>query len=232
MEIIERNISNVLENIKKTCAEIDKSPEGITLIAVTKTIEPKRMDVALKTGINNIGENKVQEIMEKYDKINYDPKWHLIGHLQRNKVKYIIDKVDLIHSLDSLRLAKEIDKRAKKVNRIMNVLIQVNISNDEAKFGIAHDEINEFIREVSKLKNIKIEGLMTIVPYVDDTEKVRPYFRKMKGIFDDLKICSYDNISMKYLSMGMTNDYIVAIEEGANMVRVGTGIFGERDYSK
>lgn len=232
MEIIERNISNVLENIKKTCEAIDKNPEEITLIAVTKTIEPKRMDVALKTGINNIGENKVQEIMEKYDKINYDPKWHLIGHLQRNKVKYIIDKVDLIHSLDSLRLAKEIDKRAKKVNRIMNLLIQVNISNDDAKFGISHDEIDGFIKEVSMLENIKIEGLMTIVPYVDDTEKVRPYFRKMKEIFDDLKTCSYDNVSMEYLSMGMTNDYLVAIEEGANMVRVGTGIFGERDYSK
>ncbi|SKC87321.1 YggS family pyridoxal phosphate-dependent enzyme [Maledivibacter halophilus] len=232
MDIIEENINNVLENIENACEKINKNPDEINLVAVTKTIEPERINTALKTGIKNIGENKVQEIMEKYDKINYNPHWHLIGHLQTNKVKYIIDKVDLIHSLDSIRLAEEINKRAKKINRIMNVLIQINIADDEAKFGISHNEIDGFIKELSKFENIKVEGLMTIVPYMDNKEKVRPYFRKMKEIFEDLKNCDYENINMKYLSMGMTNDYIVAIEEGANMIRVGTAIFGERDYSK
>lgn len=230
--MIENNINNVLNNIKEACKKSNRNPEEVKLIAVTKTIDVERINEVLKTGIDAIGENKVQEIMEKYDKIEYNPQWHLIGHLQTNKVKYIIDKVDLIHSLDSLRLAEEINKRAKKVNRVMDVLIQINIANDGAKFGIGYNEINDFIDEIASFDNIRVQGLMSIVPYASNTEEVRPYFRKMKEIFDSLKNSTYENINMNYLSMGMTNDYVVAIEEGSNMVRVGTGIFGERDYSK
>lgn len=232
MEIIENNISNVLSSIKEACKKSNRNPNDVKLIAVTKTIDVERINAVLKTGIGDIGENKVQEIMEKYDKIEYNPKWHLIGHLQTNKVKYIIDKVDLIHSLDSLRLAEEINKRAKKINRIMDVLIQINIADDDAKFGIEYNDINEFIKEIASFDNIRVQGLMSIVPYASNPEEVRPYFRKMKEIFDGLKDSNYENVDMNYLSMGMTNDYVVAIEEGSNMVRVGTGIFGARDYSK
>lgn len=232
MEIIENNIGNVLSNIKEACKKSDRNPNDVKLIAVTKTIDVERINAVLETGIGDIGENKVQEIMEKYDKIEYNPQWHLIGHLQTNKVKYIIDKVDLIHSLDSLRLAEEINKRAKKINRIMDVLIQINIADDDAKFGIEYNDINEFIKEIASFDNIRVQGLMSIVPYASNPEEVRPYFRKMKEIFDGLKDSNYENVDMNYLSMGMTNDYVVAIEEGSNMVRVGTGIFGARDYSK
>lgn len=225
------NIKIVENDIKNACERVNRAPKDITLIAVTKTIEAERINEALKSGIENIGENKVQEIMEKYDKIEYKPSWHLIGHLQTNKVKYIIDKVDLIHSLDSLKLAKEIDKRAGKINRVIDVLIQINIADENTKFGLSYKELDDFIIEVSAFENIRVQGLMAIVPYVTNPEEVRPYFRKMKEIFDGLEDSPYEKINMKYLSMGMTNDYQIAIEEGSNMVRIGTGIFGERDYS-
>ncbi|SHK39224.1 YggS family pyridoxal phosphate-dependent enzyme [Paramaledivibacter caminithermalis] len=232
MERIENNINNVVNNIRNACLKAGRNPDEVKLIAVTKTIDVDTINCALKTGITDIGENKVQEIIVKYDKIQYKPKWHLIGHLQTNKVKYIIDKVDLIHSLDSLRLAKEINKRAKRIERVMDVLIQINIADDEDKFGIGYDELDDFIKDMSEFENIRVQGLMTIVPYVKNSEEVRPYFREMKGIFDSLKNSNYNNINMNYLSMGMTNDYTVAVEEGSNMVRIGTGIFGQRDYSK
>ena len=230
--MIADNIKIVENDIKNACEKVNRDPKDITLIAVTKTLGTDIINEALETGVKNIGENKVQEIMEKYDKIEYAPNWHLIGHLQTNKVKYIIDKVDLIHSLDSLKLAKEIDKRARNTNRIMDVLIQINIANEETKFGLSYNELDNFIREIATYENIRVQGLMAIVPYVINPEEVRPYFRKMKEIFDGLENSPYENINMKYLSMGMTNDYQVAIEEGSNMVRIGTGIFGERDYSK
>lgn len=232
MNIIENNIKFVQNNIEKACKKVNRDPEEVKLIAVTKTIDTERINVALKTGIKNIGENKVQEIMDKYDKIECDSSWHLIGHLQTNKVKYIIDKVDMIHSVDSVKLAKEIDKRAKKINRVMDILIQINIADEDTKFGLAEDELYSFIEKISLLENVRVEGLMAIVPYVVDPEEVRIYFRKMKEVFDSLKKSSFNNINMNYLSMGMTNDYMVAVEEGSNMVRVGTGIFGERDYNK
>ncbi len=232
MNTIESNIKLIKKNIKNACEKANRSPEEVKIITVTKTIDVERINTALETGVNNIGENKVQEIMEKYDKIIYAPHWHLIGHLQTNKVKYIIDKVDLIHSMDSLKLAIEIDKRARKINRNMDVLIQINIAKEDTKFGIFHNDLDDFIKEIAKLDNIRVQGLMAIVPYVFDPEEVRPYFRKMKEIFESLKNSPYENVNMKYLSMGMTNDYMVAIEEGSNMVRIGTGIFGERDYSK
>lgn len=232
MSVIENNMDFIKNNIEEACSKVNRNPEEINLIAVTKTIDTEKINTALRMGIRNIGENKVQEIVEKYDKIEYNPSWHLIGHLQTNKVKYIIDKVDMIHSVDSIKLAKEIDKRAKKANKVMDVLIQVNIADEDTKFGIAEDEINNFIEEISELENVRVEGLMAMVPYVNDPEEVRDCFKKMKEVFDGLKRSSFKNINMNYLSMGMTNDYMVAIEEGANMVRIGTGIFGERDYSK
>ncbi|MCG8541065.1 MAG: YggS family pyridoxal phosphate-dependent enzyme [Clostridia bacterium] len=232
MNRIETNINFIKNNINNACKKINRNPEEINLIAVTKTIDTEQMNAALKMGIKIIGENKVQEIMEKYDKIEYETQWHMIGHLQTNKVKYIIDKVDLIHSVDSIRLAKEIDKRAKKINKIIDILIQINVADEETKFGLSSNKIDNTIKEISDLGNIRVQGLMAMVPYVEDPEVVRPYFKKMKKIYDSLKNSSFQKVSMNYLSMGMTNDYMVAIEEGSNMIRIGTGIFGERDYNR
>ena len=232
MNRIETNINFIKNNINNACKKINRNPEEINLIAVTKTIDTDQMNAALKMGIKIIGENKVQEIMEKYDKIEYETQWHMIGHLQTNKVKYIIDKVDLIQSVDSIRLAKEIDKRAKKINKIIDILIQINVADEETKFGLSSNKIDNTIKEISDLGNIRVQGLMAMVPYVEDPEVVRPYFKKMKKIYDSLKNSSFQKVSMNYLSMGMTNDYMVAIEEGSNMIRIGTGIFGERDYNR
>ncbi len=232
MNRIETNINFIKNNINNACKKINRNPEEINLIAVTKTIDTEQMNAALKMGIKIIGENKVQEIMEKYDKIEYETQWHMIGHLQTNKVKYIIDKVDLIHSVDSIRLAKEIDKRAKKINKIIDILIQINVADEETKFGLSSNKIDNTIKEISDLGNIRVQGLMAMVPYVEDPEVVRPYFKRMKKIYDSLKNSSFQKVNMNYLSMGMTNDYMVAIEEGSNMIRIGTGIFGERDYNR
>ncbi len=232
MNRIETNINFIKNNINNACKKINRNPEEINLIAVTKTIDTEQMNAALKMGIKIIGENKVQEIMEKYDKIEYETQWHMIGHLQTNKVKYIIDKVDLIHSVDSIRLAKEIDKRAKKINKIIDILIQINVADEETKFGLSSNKIDNTIKEISDFGNIRVQGLMAMVPYVEDPEVVRPYFKRMKKIYDSLKNSSFQKVNMNYLSMGMTNDYMVAIEEGSNMIRIGTGIFGERDYNR
>ncbi|RKD27854.1 hypothetical protein SAMN02745883_00233 [Caminicella sporogenes DSM 14501] len=232
---IKENIYNIKENIKEVCYKINRNPEDIKIIAVTKTVDVDRIKFAIDCGVSSIGENKVQEILEKYDKIDKSIEWHMIGHLQTNKVKYIIDKVDMIHSLDSIKLAKEIEKRAAKISREIDVLIQINVANEESKFGIHPDDVYEFIDEMVRFKYIKVKGLMTIAPYAENPEEVRKYFKEMKSIFEqvNMKYCeNYENIEMKYLSMGMTNDYLVAIEEGANIVRIGTGIFGKRNYNK
>jgi len=229
MEYLKENLDLVKENIKKVCEKIKKDPKEITLVAVTKTISEDIINESTKYGVTDIGENKVQEIIRKYDQINENVKWHLIGHLQTNKVKYIIDKVDLIHSVDSFKLAKEIDKRAKSINKTMEILIQLNISLEETKFGVNENEILNLVKEISELENIKVLGLMTMAPYYQDPEDSRIIFKKLKEIFEQLKYNKYNNVEMKYLSMGMTSDYIVAIEEGANIIRVGTGIFGKRE---
>lgn len=229
MEYLKENLDLVKENIEKACKKINKNPREITLVAVTKTISEDVINESTKYGVTDIGENKVQEITRKYDQINEDIKWHLIGHLQTNKVKYIIDKVDLIHSVDSFKLAKEIDKRAKSINKTMEVLLQLNISLEESKFGVNEDEILNLVKDISKLENVKVMGLMTMAPYYQDPEDTRIIFKKLKEIFEQLKYNKYNNVKMKYLSMGMTSDYIVAIEEGANIIRVGTGIFGKRE---
>lgn len=204
--------------------------DDITLIAVTKTVDVDVMNEAIKLGINNVGESRVQEILRKYDLIKDKPIWHMIGHLQTNKVKYIIDKIDLIHSLDRLSLAQELQKRAEQHNIFVNALVQVNIAEEETKYGLYGNEVIPFVEEIIKFPRIKIKGLMTIAPYVENPEEVRYVFRQLKGLSIELEKKGYPNVEMKYLSMGMTNDYKIAIEEGSNMVRIGTGIFGKRNY--
>jgi len=231
LQEIRDNISMISQDISDICKRTGKAPESITIIAVTKTVDTDRINYAIECGIKNIGENKVQEVMAKFDNIEGNVNWHLIGHLQTNKVKYIIDKVALIHSVDSIGLAEEISRRAEKAGLIKDILIQVNVAEEETKFGIAYEEIDSIIEQLSKLPGIRVKGLMTIAPYFEDTEQVRPVFRKLKEKFDLLAKAGIPNVEMKYLSMGMTNDYRQAIEEGSNMVRVGTGIFGARNYN-
>lgn len=226
--MIKENIDYINGQIIKHCERVGRSSDEVVLVAVSKTKPMSDIQKAYDCGQNIFGENKVQEIKDKQPKL---PKasWHMIGHLQTNKVKYIIDKVDLIHSLDSIKLAQTIEKEAKKHDRIMDVLIQINVAKEESKFGISVNETESFIKKVGSFKHLKIRGLMTIAPYVVDAEENRPIFRKMKEIFIDIQNKNIDNVDMGILSMGMTNDYGVAIEEGATMIRVGTGIFGIRN---
>lgn len=202
----------------------------MTLIAVTKTIDISRINEVISLGIKDIGENKVQEIESKYNDIEKEVNWHMIGHLQSNKVKHIIDKVQLVHSLDRISLAEEIQKRASNKGIIIEVLIQVNIAEEESKFGLKYEQVIPFIEKVKEYENIRIMGLMTVAPYVENSEEVRFVFRQLKELFDEVETKNYKNVVMKYLSMGMTNDYEVALEEGSNMIRLGTGIFGKRIY--
>jgi pyridoxal phosphate enzyme (YggS family) len=232
LDNIQVNIADIKEEIKKICHHCGRNHEDITLIAVTKTIDPERINDAVDCGIADLGENKVQEIMDKYDAVSKNIKWHLIGHLQTNKVKYIIDKVGLIHSVDSIKLAEEISKRAEKNNITKDVLVQINVAEEETKFGIGLEEAVDFVKSISGFGSIRIKGLMTIAPYMEDPEGVRPVFRQLKEKFDELAQMNLPNTDMKYLSMGMSNDYQIAIEEGANMIRIGTAIFGKRNYNK
>lgn len=227
---IAENISHI-QDLKGAAAEKSgRKPEDVLLVAVTKLHSPDEIKEAIDAGITDIAENKVQEIMDKYDKVP-EVNWHLIGHLQRNKVKYIIDKVKMIHSVDSFKLAEEINKRAAQKDLTMDILIQVNSAEEESKFGIGVDEVASLVDEICEnCPNIRIRGLMCIAPYADDTNEVRPYFAEVKKIFDSYADDSRENIDFKYLSMGMTNDFEVAVEEGSNLIRVGTAIFGKRDY--
>lgn len=231
MNSISENIEIIRNGIKEICNKKGLNYDEITLIAVTKTIDIMRIKEAIASGINDIGENKVQEIMDKYEDLKELSKFHLIGHLQSNKVKYIIDKVKLIHSVDSLSLMDEINKRAKKAETIANILIQINVAREDTKFGIDIEELDSYIEYTSKLDSLRVQGLMTIAPYFEDAEKARPIFRTLKSKYDELSKRDYSNIEMKFLSMGMTNDYKIALEEGSNMIRVGTGIFGKRIYN-
>jgi pyridoxal phosphate enzyme (YggS family) len=228
---ISENIKAIRNEIEDICRQKNIDAKDITLIAVTKTIDVTRIKEAVDSGITHVGENKVQEIMDKYDALKDIANIHLIGHLQSNKVKYIIDKVKLIHSVDSMKLMDEINKRAKKSGIIADILIQVNVAREDTKFGIEMGDVDSHIEYASKLDNIRVRGLMTIAPYFEDVEKTRPIFRVLKEKFDELSSERYSNVEMKYLSMGMTNDYKIALEEGSNMIRVGTGIFGKRVYN-
>lgn len=230
--MLKENITVVEENIKKACEKAGRKREEVTLIAVSKTKPVEMLKEVYDENIRDFGENKVQELTNKIPEMPQDIKWHMIGHLQRNKVKYIIDQVALIHSVDSYRLAEEINVQAKKHGIIVPILIEVNIANEESKFGITKEDAIQLVRDIAPLDGIKIQGLMTIAPYVVDQEENRLYFRKIKDLSVDIAKENIDNVDMNILSMGMTGDYMVAIEEGATMVRVGTGIFGERNYNK
>lgn len=229
---IAENLKEVQRNINEICEKCGRDPSEITLIAVSKTKPVTDLKEAYDAGARDFGENKVQELTAKIPALPSDIRWHMIGHLQRNKVKYIAGEVELIHSVDSFRLAEEINIQAKRKKIVIPALIEINIGDEESKFGVRPDEAKELCKEISELDSIHIEGLMTVAPAVDDPEKVRKYFRKMHELFLDIKSENIDNVEMKILSMGMTNDYKVAIEEGSTMVRVGTGIFGARDYSR
>lgn len=229
--MILNNIKEVKENIKAACERSGRNPEEVTLIAVSKTKPFTAIEEALPSGVLDFGENKVQELCEKYDILPKNIRWHMIGHLQRNKVKYLPGKVALIHSVDSFRLAEQIEKEFAKADLIANILIEVNMAEEESKFGITAQQTEALVREISQLPHIRIQGLMTIAPFTENPETNRVFFRNMKKIAVDIKGKNIDNVSMNVLSMGMTGDYQVAIEEGATMIRVGTGIFGERNYN-
>lgn len=226
------NLKKVKDNIQNAAAAAGRNPEEIKLLAVSKNQSLDAVKILDEAGVNFFGENRVQELEEKNEKLiseNINLDWHFIGHLQRNKVKYLMrmENCKMIESIDSLRLAKEVNKRAKKNERVIPVLVEINIAGDENKFGIMPDKAEEFLKKIIKLKNLKVEGLMTVLPYLDDSEKLRSYFKQMKTLFDQL---SEDIVQLNELSMGMTNDYQIAIEEGATIVRVGRAIFGEREY--
>ena len=225
------NLELVHKNIREACTSAGRSADEVTLIAVSKTKPIELLMEAYDAGERVFGENKVQEIMDKYDRMPSDVKWHMIGHLQRNKVKYIIDKVAMIHSVDSLRLAQTIEQEAAKKDICIPILVEVNVAEEESKFGFHMNEVIPFLEEVSGFSHLKVMGLMTIAPFVDDPEENRDIFRKLKKLSVDIETKNINNITMSVLSMGMTGDYQVAIEEGATMVRVGTGIFGARNYS-
>jgi|LSQX01.1.fsa_nt_gb pyridoxal phosphate enzyme (YggS family) len=227
-DLIKNNIEAVHKRISASAAKVGRDPEDIKLIGVSKTVDAARIREAYKCGIEIFGENRVQELCEKTDILDVECIWHMIGHLQTNKVKYIIDKVDLIHSLDSLELAREINKRAEKAGRIANVLVQVNVAREDTKFGIGPEDTIRFVKEVSQMGNIGIKGLMTIAPFSQNPEGVRWVFAGLGKLRIDISKENIDNVSMDYLSMGMSNDFEVAIEEGSNMVRIGTALFGSR----
>ena len=228
--MLAENLKDVERKICEACKRANRNREDVTLIAVSKTKPVSMLNEVYHEGIRCFGENKVQELTEKYDQLPEDTRWHLIGHLQRNKVKYIVDKVELIHSVDSFRLAETIEQEAMKKNVIANILIEVNVAEEESKFGVKVDEVVPLIQEIAKFPHIRIKGLMTIAPYVENPEENRTVFASLKKLSVDIASKNIDNVSVEILSMGMTNDYQVAIEEGATMVRVGTGIFGERNY--
>ncbi len=228
--MIKENLAAVEQNMKAACERAGRSREEVTLIAVSKTKPVSMLKEVYDTGIRTFGENKVQEMCQKMDELPEDISWHMIGHLQRNKVKYIVGRVALIHSVDTYRLAEEINIQAKKKNITVPILVEVNIAREESKFGTSAEDAMLLVEEIARLENVRIEGLMTIAPNVSDAEDNRLYFRKIKQLSVDITNKNIHNVSMKILSMGMTGDYMVAIEEGATMVRVGTGIFGERIY--
>jgi pyridoxal phosphate enzyme (YggS family) len=229
MDNIKENVKKITDIKNKAAQNAGRTGDEILLCAVTKTRSAEEINEAIKAGITDIGENRVQEIMEKYEFVD-DVKWHMVGHLQTNKVKYIIDKVDLIHSVDSMRLAEEIDKRAKQHGKIMDVLIQVNPAMEESKFGVEADDTKNLIDTIlENCSNIRIKGLMCMTPFDDDPKDSAIYFNKVKRLYDEyLTEKQHERLNLKILSMGMSHDFEVAIDEGSNLIRIGTAIFGER----
>ena len=228
--MITENLEQVRKNIDEACRLSGRDPKEVTLIAVSKTKPVSMLKEAYDAGARCFGENKVQEIMDKHPQLPEDIQWHMSGHVQRNKVKYIVDKVSMIHSVDSLRLAQTIEQEAAKHNVCVPVLLEVNVAQEESKFGLKMDEVLPLIETIADFPHIKVQGLMTIAPYVENAEDNRDFFRQLKKLSVDIEAKNINNVSMSVLSMGMTGDYQVAVQEGATMVRVGTGIFGERNY--
>lgn len=227
-EKLQDHLKHVESRIREAAIRSGRAPDAIQLVAVTKTQSVETLEKAYAAGVRTVGENRVQELLAKWPSFEDRFEWHIIGHLQSNKVKYIIDKVALIHSVDSLKLAQEISRQAIRIGKVMPVLIQVNPAEEETKFGLSSSEVELLVREAAMLPGIKIQGLMTIAPFVEDEGLLRQVFSEMRQIFDHLKEESIQGVEMKYLSMGMTHDFEIAIEEGATMVRIGSGLFGER----
>ena len=228
--MITENLEQVKKNIRDACLAAGRDPGEVTLIAVSKTKPTKLLQEAYDAGARDFGENKVQEIMDKYPQLPADIRWHMIGHLQRNKVKYIVDKAAMIHSVDSFRLAQTIEQEAAKHEVQVPILLEVNVAEEESKFGLKMVEVLPLIERIAEFPHIKVCGLMTIAPFVENAEENRMFFRQLKKLSVDIEAKNINNVSMSVLSMGMTGDYQVAVQEGATMVRVGTGIFGERNY--
>lgn len=228
--MIRENLVSVQKNIEKSCERAGRNTEDVRLIAVSKTKPVEALKEAYEAGCRDFGENKVQELTEKYEELPKDIRWHMIGHLQRNKVKYLVGRVYMIHSVDSVKLAEEISREAVKKNVTVPILVEVNVAGEESKFGTSVREAEMLVREIAALPGISVRGLMTIAPYVEKEEDNRQYFVNLRQLSVDIKKKNIDNVCMDVLSMGMTGDYTVAVEEGATYVRVGTGIFGERDY--
>ena len=225
---IEHNLQEIQGQIQSVCARVGRSEDEVTLIAVSKTKPVDMLREAYAAGVRQFGENKVQELNEKIPKMPEDIKWHLIGHLQTNKVRQIIEKTSLIHSVDSIKLAREIEKESEKRNLVTEILLEINVAKEESKFGFFLEEAAEALCLVSEMPHVRAVGLMTVAPFVANAEENRPIFRKLYEFYVDMKSKNIDNVNMTVLSMGMTGDFKVAIEEGATMVRVGTGIFGAR----
>ncbi|SEF40787.1 YggS family pyridoxal phosphate-dependent enzyme [Lachnospira multipara] len=230
--MVVENYKEVLENVKKAALKAGRDPKDITVLAVSKTKPNEMIEELYNEGVREFGENYVQELATKMETLPKDIQWHMIGHLQRNKIKYIIENVKMIHSVDSLRLAKAISDEAVKRGVNMDILLEVNVALEENKFGFKVEEVEEALKEIAKLPNICVKGLMTSAPYVSNAEENRQYFKRLNKLLVDINDKNIDNVCMSVLSMGMTNDYLVAIEEGATHVRVGTAIFGERNYNK
>lgn len=226
--MIQTNLNHVKERIQMACSSSGRKEEEVTLIAVSKTKPVEMLKEAYDAGVRDFGENKVQEILEKAPQLPQDIRWHMIGHLQKNKVKQVIDKVVLIHSVDSVALAEQIEKEAAKKDLQVDILLEVNVAGEESKFGFSPEEVEEAIRSISVFPHVHIKGLMTIAPFVENSEENRDVFQKLYQLNVDMQMKNIDNVSMTVLSMGMTGDYEVAVEEGAGMIRVGTGIFGGR----
>lgn len=229
---VEYNYKLINERIAEAAQKAGKSREDITFLAATKTVEPEVINHAISLGLDHIGENKVQELLSKYDSYNLENcSLQFIGHLQTNKVRQIVDKVDLIQSVDSVKLANEIAKQSLKLNKTTDILVEVNIGREENKSGVYPENLEELLCEISQIEGISVKGLMTIPPICDNKHKISKYFNNMHNIFIDISQKKLDNISMTILSMGMSADYYEAILEGANMVRIGSSLFGARDYT-
>ncbi|MCJ7459400.1 MAG: YggS family pyridoxal phosphate-dependent enzyme [candidate division Zixibacteria bacterium] len=228
MSTIAENLKRLEERIEKVALKSGRKGEDITLVAVTKNVEPERINQGIDAGIKIIGENRIQEAEEKFKFITRDVEKHLVGHLQTNKVKKAIELFDLIQSVDSLHLAQEISKRGNDKGKIAEVLIEVNTSGESSKYGIKPEEVSNLVEQISELGNVKIKGLMTVGLLTEELEKVRPCFVKLRNLFESLKSLKKENVEMRYLSMGMSSDFELAVEEGASMIRVGTAIFGPR----